>query len=100
MHSRPVSTFDWPRLLDDLAYCLGERPAEGSGMVQQPCSNQALADALGVPRGTLRNCMAGAEPKHADGEVILQRWCTLTGRSRMFAPTIRRPFSAATVRAG
>ena len=44
---------DWPRLLGDIAYMLGE-PDPGNPDVRVPCSQERLASALGVARGTLR----------------------------------------------
>jgi hypothetical protein len=84
---------DWPRLLSDLAYLLGEAAPNGIGP-RVPCNIQALADHLSVPRGTLRGWIDGSEPKHADGEQLLDRWRVLTGKPREFAPLERRSFSA------
>lgn len=84
---------DWPRLLGDIAYMLGE-PDPGNPDVRVPCSQERLASALGVARGTLRGWMDGSEPKHGDGERLLDRWVRLTGQARIFAPVDRRPLSA------
>lgn len=84
---------DWPRLLEDLAYLAGEVDACNTE-VRVPCSQERLAVTLGVARGTLRGWMDGSEPKHGDGELLLVRWCTLTGKAREFAPRERRPLSA------
>lgn len=78
---------DWPRLLADLAHVLGE-PQEGTPY-REPASAAELAADLGVPRSTLRGWMAGAEPKHGDGEALLLRWSCLTGKARAFAPLAR-----------
>ena len=53
-----------------------------------------LAEALKIPRGTLRGWMDGSEPRHTDGEALLDRWCRMTGKARIFAPTERRSLSA------
>ncbi|HMX12142.1 MAG TPA: hypothetical protein PKE61_14640, partial [Burkholderiaceae bacterium] len=76
---------DWRRLLGDIAYMLGE-PDPGNPDVRVPCSQERLASALGVARGTLRGWMDGSEPKHGDGERLLDRWVRLTGKARIFAP--------------
>ena len=84
---------DWPAVLGDLAYQLGD-PAPGNPDARVPCSQERLASALGVARGTLRGWMDGSEPKHGDGEKLLDRWRVLTGKPRIFAPLERRPLSA------
>lgn len=84
---------DWPALLGDLAHLMGEQ--DGPDPAQRaPCSQERLASALGVPRGTLRGWMDGSEPRHADGERLLDAWSRHTGKARMFAPLERRPLSA------
>jgi transcriptional regulator with XRE-family HTH domain len=83
---------DWPMVLGDLAHVLGEPTIDGRGRV--PCTQEQLAKALDVARGTLRGWLDGSEPKHADGEALLLRWCQLTGKDRGFAPKERRSLSA------
>lgn len=85
---------DWPMVLGDLAHVLGEPTIDGRGRV--PCTQEQLAKALDVARGTLRGWMDGSEPRHADGEHLLARWCALTGKGRGFAPKVRRVPSAHT----
>lgn len=79
---------NWHQLLQDLAYLLGEviphQPER-----RQPVSTSQLADAIGQPRGTVRGWIDGSEPKHADGEALLDRWCRLSGKAREFAPLER-----------
>lgn len=89
----PAPRIDWPMLLGDIAYLLGE-PDPVNAEVRVPCSQERLAGALGVARGTLRGWMDGSEPKHGDGELLLDRWCQLTCKARVFAPVDRRPLSA------
>lgn len=84
---------DWPALLDEIAHVLGEPDADNPD-ARQPCSTAALARELGVARMTLMGWIDGSEPKHSDGERLLMRWCELTGKARVFAPTERRPLSA------
>lgn len=82
----------WPLLIEDVAYLLGDE-LQGTP-VRESASLQAVADRLRVPRGTLRGWLDGAEPKHVDGERLLAAWCSLSGKSREFAPRERRPLSA------
>ena len=78
---------DWPRLLGDLAYLLGdELPGTAA---REPAPLGTLAEFLAVPRSTLRGWLEGAEPKHNDGEALLMCWCALTGKARAFAPLMR-----------
>ena len=78
---------DWPRLLGDLAYLLGDE-LQGTPH-REPASPGILAADLDVPRSTLRGWLDGAEPRHNDGEALLMRWCSLTGKARVFAPLVR-----------
>jgi hypothetical protein len=81
-----AARIDWPKLLGDIAYMLGE-PAPGQNPeLKVPVSQERLAEALGVSRGSLRNWIDGSEPRHADGEQLLVRWCSLSGKARTFAP--------------
>jgi len=88
---------DWPRVLADIAYLLGD-PDPSNPDVRTPLGTELLARSLGIPRGTLRNWLDGSEPRHADGEAIIDRWCALTGKSRMFAPMDKPVSSAGRVR--
>jgi len=91
---RQPYSIDWSAVLDDIAHCLGE-PDPLNPDVRVRCSSQVLADELGVPRGTLRRWLDGAEPRHTDGEQVLVVWCRLTSKAREFAPKERRQLSAA-----
>lgn len=90
------TTIDWPKLIVDMAYLLGDVD-ESHPDSRVPCSEVQLAAALDVPRTTLRNWLDGSEPKHGQGEMMLERWCKLTGKNRAFAPLTRRSLSAAKV---
>lgn len=79
--------FDWPRLLDDLAYVLGDELPGTTA--REPAPLGTLAAFLAVPRSTLRGWLEDAEPRHNDGEALLMRWCALTGKARAFAPLVR-----------
>ena len=78
---------DWPRLLGDLAYLLGDELPGTTA--REPAPVGTLAAFLAVPRSTLRGWLEGAEPRHNDGEALLLRWCALTGKARTFAPLVR-----------
>jgi hypothetical protein len=92
----PSSRIDWSKVLDDIAYLLGE-PLPQNADLRTSLSERKLADALKVPRGTLVGWMGGSEPRHSDGEVILAHWCRLTGKARTFVPVDRYVLSAAKV---
>lgn len=95
------ASIDWPRLLDDIAYLIGEPIHEGSS-VRTPVGSRALADYLGpwvrpdegLNRGTLRGWLEGAEPRHSDGECLIAVWCRLCGKSEESAPITVRSLSA------
>lgn len=89
---RPMG-YDWVRLLDEIAYLLGDRDLVRPDL-RTPCSKQQLADALDAPLGTLRGWLDGARPKHEDGEQILESWCSVTGKHRIYAHRTRRSLTA------
>lgn len=95
--SQNPTTIDWPKLLDDIAWLMGEGDFAFE-QVRKPLSTYELADHLKVPRGTLRGWMDGSEPKHCDGERVLLEWCRLTSKAREFAPLQKRMLTAATMR--
>lgn len=84
---------DWPRLLGDIAYLLGELQP-GSDVLRVPASSYIVADHLHVSRGALRNWIDGGEPRHWEGERLVDAWCVLTGKARGFAPITVRSLSA------
>jgi hypothetical protein len=92
--SSDSSRIDFTKVLEDIAYQLGE-PLPSNPEQREAVSVVKLADALDVPRGTLRNWLDGSEPRHTDGEKILAHWQRLTGKARTFAPVDRYVFSAA-----
>lgn len=63
---------DWFRLIDDLAR---------AGV---PVSS--VAQHMNAPRSTILGWKQGAEPKYRDGELLLDLWMAMTGRSRHEAP--------------
>ena len=92
-----VTRTDWPQLLAEIAYLLGD-PTPENPDVREPLSQRLLADRLEIPRETLRGWMDGSEPRHTDGERLIAVWVQLTGKARTFIPTTRVSFSAARVR--
>ena len=77
----------WRELIDDLAWMLGE-PAvcEATPQMRIPLAMAALAVSIGYPRKTVIGWHDGAQPKHSDGEVLIKRWCELSGKARAFLP--------------
>ena len=59
---------DWFRVLTDLHY--------------RGLRSQVIADRIGVARSTILGWKQGAEPKHADGELLLALWMHVTERAR------------------
>ncbi|WP_368640590.1 hypothetical protein ABRZ04_05255 [Castellaniella ginsengisoli] len=47
-----------------------------------------VADIVGIPTSTIKGWMAGSEPRHQDGETIIQFWCEAADRPRESVPTI------------
>lgn len=84
---------DWPKVLDDIAYLLGE-PQPGNELIRVAVSQEKLAASLRVPRGTLRNWIDGSEPRHSDGEAVIVHWERLTGKARTFIHVTHYAYSA------
>lgn len=87
------SQVDWPRLLGDLQYLLGEA-TPGNPNVRIPVGRKALGSYLVVHHSTVRNWLDGAEPKHSDGERLVIAWERLTGKTRAFVPITKVVLSA------
>ena len=76
---------DWPRLLGDIQYLLGEVPP-GETIVT-PVGQVRLAAYLDVSRGTVRRWIEeDAEPRHVDGEHVIAVWMRLTAKGREYLP--------------
>jgi len=76
---------DWPRLLGDIQYLLGDIPP--GEMVIVPVGQVRLAAYLEMSRGTVRRWIEeDAEPRHFDGEHLIDVWIRLTGKRREFLP--------------
>lgn len=57
---------DWPRLLLDL---------RAAGV-----SVHEVARRIGRPRPTVQSWGTGCEPRHADGEALLELWAAIVGK--------------------
>lgn len=53
-------------------------------------SLQAIANIIGVPKPTIVGWKQGAEPRHSDGEKLVQLWCSVTGGGRQDLPGINK----------
>lgn len=89
----PSAHVDWPRVIAELQWQMGEQ-IEATPHLRNPVPIERMAEQLGVARGTLRGWIDGSEPKHADGERLIDLWCRLVSKSREFVPLERRPLSA------
>lgn len=63
---------DWFRVLADLQY-LG-------------LTNIDVSSRLDIPRRTVGGWKSGQEPRHVDGDALLDLWCEVTGKSRHMRP--------------
>jgi len=80
-----LAHIDWPRLLGDIQYLLGEIPPGET--VVAPVGQVRLSAYLGVSRGTVRRWIEeDAEPRHHDGEHVIAAWMSLTGKRREYLP--------------
>lgn len=84
---------DWPQMLADMAFLLGEEDHTQPGG-RQHCSQKVLGEYIGRSRTTVQGWLDGQEPKHFEGEMIIRAWCGLTTKAREFAPRQRPVFSA------
>lgn len=86
---------DWPRLLGDIAYLLGEPEFEGSAS-RRPLSEVRLAEAVGFSRSKLKNILSGTSLKveYHDGCALILRWSKLSGKPKEFVPITIRSLSA------
>lgn len=53
-------------------------------------AQQAVGKAINKPSSTVHGWKMGAEPKHADGEILIALWCNTTGRARDELPLTAR----------
>lgn len=89
-----MTIVDWPAIITDIAHLLGDEEP-GRPTMRTPLGTRGLADKLQRARSTIRGWRDGAEPSHSDGEMLLDRWCSLTGKAHAFAPRTKRQLSAA-----
>lgn len=65
---------DWFRIICDLGNC---------GL-----SLQGISDTLKIPKPTINNWKIGSEPKHSDGERLINLWRNKTGREKTDLPKV------------
>lgn len=89
---------DWPRLLGDIAWMLGEDELNVPNS-RQPLSEVKLAATLGFSRGKLRNIISGTSFKveYHDGCALILLWSRLSGKAKEFVPITVRSVSASAV---
>lgn len=92
-----TQTIDWPKVLGDLQWLLGE-PAPVNPALRTPVGTRTLAKFLNVPRTTIVRYLEGAEPRHDAGTDLITAWCLLSGKSAEFVPRTQRTLSAAKMR--
>jgi hypothetical protein len=88
------TTVDWSKLLEDMAFLLGEVDETQPGG-RQPCGTRKLAQHLQVDRQTVRNLLSGSDIRHSEGERLLDIWAKLTGKAPTMAPREKAQISAA-----
>ena len=79
-----TTTIDWPTLISDMQWLLGE--AMPGTVERQPCGTLLVAQHLGISRGAVRNWLAGTEPAYTHGEAALLAWAALSGKPVSAAP--------------
>lgn len=89
-----TSYVDWPRLLGDMQYLLGE-PVHVGSSARTPCSSNFLATYLGVKRTTMVGWINGGKIEYHQGCDLIEKWCDLTGKPARFVPITMVSFSAA-----
>lgn len=72
----PMMRVDWWQIVVDLSR---------KGMAQQE-----VGRAINKPSSTVHGWKMGAEPKHADGEILIALWCEKTGNTRELVPMTSR----------
>lgn len=95
---KTIQTFDWEKIIDDIAWLLGDAPDPSNVYVRVPVSAQSLAEWLSIPRKTMLGWRSGSQPKHADGEMLIAQWCRLAGKGREFVPKSYAVLPSAKVR--
>ena len=80
----PKTRVDWFRIIHDIK--------------RHGISMYALEAQVGIAKTTLIGYKQGGDPRHADGEILVNFWCKLTGNGREQLPVERVPLSAADVK--
>ena len=65
---------DWFRFISDIS--------------RRQFSLSRTAAELEVSKSTLLGWKMGSEPKHGDGEALIEMWCQVTGRDREIVPVV------------
>lgn len=96
-----TACIDWPRLLGDIAWLLGEDEPNVPNS-RQPLSEVRLAATLGFSRGKLRNIISGTSFKveYHDGCALILLWSRLSGKDKEYVPITMRSISASAVKEG
>ncbi len=92
-----ATTIDWPAILTDIAYQLGDVD-ESHPDSRVPCSSRVLARDLEVERDQVRRWHEGSIMEYSQGVKLLRRWSDLTGKAQEFAPRKHESLSAAKLR--
>lgn len=69
MNQRHGLRVDWFRLLNDLK--------------REGYSHYAIAHFTKIPKSTLDGYKAGAEPRHCDGQTLIDCWAQVTGQHEL-----------------
>lgn len=72
---RPHMRVDWPRVLVEL---------DERGM-----STRAAAKMLGIGKRTVGGWKHGVEPRHCNGEELVELWCDVCEKTREDLPMVR-----------
>lgn len=53
-------------------------------------SHAAISAAVDAPKSTVQGWKQGAEPRHSNGEKLIELWCQVTANDRERLPTVGR----------
>lgn len=84
MSMREGERVDWFRVLTELK--------------RHGIAHSGIRGAIGIPESTLQGYKTGSEPKHVDGERLIEFWCQVTGRTRAELPMEKITLSVAMVK--
>jgi hypothetical protein len=77
---RPAPAIDWNRVFLTLR--------------REGYTTRDVSSIVGIPRSTIDGWRTGAEPRHQDGETIIQFWSETTGLPRESLPLSRGGFTS------